>query len=174
MTKLYEFQSYVFKHKPDIVVVNESWLKKSILSSEILPDNSYNIIRADRSEKTHPWDPSDPKKFRKNGGGIFIAHRKDVGIESTEVGFVKVQAEILTVNFKLSSGKRFSLSTFYRVGTLGIENFNLIKDYLTKLACKKKLDNHVLIGDFNFREILWPDSSTSVELHQNFVDFFMT
>ena len=87
---------------------------------------------------------------------------------------MKVKAEILTVNFKISSGKRFSLSTFYRVGTLGIENFNMIKDYLTKLACKKKLDKHVLIGDFNFREILWPDSSTSVELHQNFIDFFMT
>ena len=92
-------------------------LKNSIFDLEILPEN-FKIIRADRSGKTHPWDPSKPSKFRKFGGGIFIAHRKDIGIESTEVKLIKVQAEILTLNFKLPTGKTFSLSTFYRVGTL--------------------------------------------------------
>ena len=170
MTKLSEFQGYVYNHNPDIIVVNESWLKKSILSPEILPDEYYKIIRADRTGKTHPFDPCHPKKFRKFGGGVFIAHRKDVNIESTEVGLAKVQAEILTINFKLPSGKKFSLSTFYRVGTLGAENFDLVKEYLTTLARKKKLDKHILIGDLNFPEVLWPDSSTSVELHRNFID----
>ena len=174
MTKVHELQGHIFKHTPDIVVVNESWLKSPILSSEILPTHNYKIIRCDRSGKTHPYDPSQPKKFRKNGGGVFIAHRKDIGIESTEVGLVKVQAEILTVNFKLPTGKRFSLSTFYRVGTLGSENFELVKNYLTTLAIKKKLDKHLLIGDLNFPEIGWPDSSTTVELHKNFIELFMT
>ena len=172
MTKLFELQDFIFKHKPDIVVINESWLKSSILNSEILPENSYKIIRCDRSGKTHPWDPSQPKKFRKHGGGVFIAHRKDIGIESTEVGLVKVQAEILTVNFKLPSGKCFSLSTFYRVGTLGTENFDLVKNYLITLASKKKLNKHLLIGDLNFPEIAWPDNSTTVELHRKFIDFY--
>ena len=174
MKKVYEFQSYIFKNRPDIVVVNESWLKKSILNSEILPEYSYKVIRADRSCKTHPWDPSQPKKYRKHGGGVFIAHRKDIGIESTEVGLAKVQAEILTINFKLPTGKRFSLTTFYRVGTLGNENFELVKNYLTALASKKKLDKHVLIGDLNFPEVLWPNSCTSVELHKKFIELFMT
>ena len=174
MTKLYEFQSFIFKQRPDIVVVNESWLKSSILNSEILPENNYKIIRCDRSAKTHPWDPSQPKKFRKHGGGVFIAHRKDIGIESTEVSIVKVQAEILTINFKLPTGKRFSLSTFYRVGTLGIENFDLVKSYLTTLANKKKLDKHLLVGDLNFPEIAWPDNSTTVDLHKKFTELFMS
>ena len=172
-TKIYEFQSYIYKHKPDIIVVNESWIKKAILDEEILP-KSFNFIRADRSGKTHPWDPTQPKKFRRYGGGIFIAFRKDIDLEGTEVKLIKVKAEILTVNFKLPTGKRFSLSTFYRVGTLGIENFDLIKNYLKTLACKKKLDKHLLIGDFNFPEVVWPDSSTSVELHKNFIEFLMT
>ena len=172
MKKLYEFQGFVLKHKPDIIIVNESWLKNSIFDLEILPEN-FKIIRADRSGKTHPWDPSKPSKFRKFGGGIFIAHRKDIGIESTEVKLIKVQAEILTLNFKLPTGKTFSLSTFYRVGTLGIENFDLIKKYLTTLACKKKLDKHILIGDLNFPEISWPDDSTTVELHRKFLDLIM-
>ena len=40
------------------------------------------------------------------------------------------QAEILTVNFKLPTGKIFSVSTFYRVETLGTENFDSVKSYL--------------------------------------------
>ena len=39
MTKLFELQSFIFKHRPDIVVINESWLKCSILNAEILPEN---------------------------------------------------------------------------------------------------------------------------------------
>ena len=172
MTKLSEFQGYIFQNMPDIIVVNESWLKKAILDDEIL--NNYKIIRTDRSGKTHPWDPAQPKKYRKNGGGIFIAHRRDIGVESTEVGLAKVKAEILTVNFKLPTGKKFSLSTFYRVGTLGMQNFDLVKEYLTTLATKKKLDRHILIGDLNFPEIVWPNISTTVELHKKFVDLLLS
>ena len=172
-TKLHELHGYVFKHKPDIIILNETWLKSSIYDFEILPDDLYKIKRADRSSKTHPWDPSNPKKYRQGGGGVLIAHRRDIELESTEVGFIKVQAEILTLNFKLASGKRLNISTFYRVGTLGIENFEHVKEYLTSLACKKKLDKHVLIGDLNFAETSWPDGVTTVELQRKFLDLLM-
>ena len=74
-----------------------------------------------------------------------------------------MQAEILTINLKLPSGKRLSLSTFYRVGNLGTENYESVRKYLTTLASKKKLDKHVLIGDLNFPEIRWPDNVTTVD-----------
>ena len=38
----------------------------------------------DRSNKTHPID-IDSSKFRKGGGGVLIAHRTDIDIQSTEV-----------------------------------------------------------------------------------------
>ena len=104
MTKIHEF------HKPDIIILNETWVKKSILDTEVLPERTYIVLRTDRSGKTHPWDPCNPKKFRRNGG-VLIAHRRDIDIESTQVGLIKVQAEILTVNFKLSTGNKFSIST---------------------------------------------------------------
>ena len=167
-TKSYELQAYIYKHKPDIVVLNETWLKPCILNSEILPQN-YKIFRADRSNKTHPTDPHNPKKFRECGGGVLIAHRTDIDLESSEVGLKKVQAEILTVRMKLPSDKILCVSTFYRVGNLGIENYEKVKDYLVTLACKKRLDKHVIIGDFNFPEISWPDTTTSVELHRKFL-----
>ena len=167
---MHEYNGYIFLNKPAIVILNETWLKKSILDSEVLPKQCYKIFRTDRSGKTHPWDPNNPKKYRKHGGGILIGHRLDIDIESTEVSSVKALAEILTINFKLPSGKKLNISTFYRVGNLGLDNFESVKKYLTTLATKKKLDKHILIGDLNFPEISWPDPTTSVELHRKFVD----
>ena len=173
MKKMHEFNGYILSNKPDIVILNETWLKKSILDSEVLPKQCYKIFRTDRSGKTHPWDPNNPKKYRKHGGGILIGHRLDIDIESTEVSSVKALAEILTINFKLPSGKKLNISTFYRVGNLGLDNFESVKKYLTTLATKKKLDKHILIGDLNFPEISWPDPTTSVELHRKFIDLLM-
>ena len=85
-----------------------------------------------------------------------------------------MQVEILTVYFELPNGKRFSFSTFYRVGPLGTENFDLVKSYLITLASKKKLDKHLLFGDMYFPEIAWPDSSTTVEIHKQFLEQFMS
>ena len=172
MTKLYELHGHIFTTKPDVIIRNETWLKKSILDTQVLPQN-YKIRRVDRTGKTHPWDPSNPRKFRENGGGVLVAHRTGIDVESTKVGVIKVQAEILTINLKLPSGKRLSLSTFYRVGNLGTENYESVRKYLTTLASKKRLDKHVLIGDLNFPEIRWPDNVTTVDLHKNFLELLM-
>ena len=172
MKKAYELQGYIFNHKPDIVILNETWLKQNILNPEIFP-KSYKVSRIDRSGKTHPWDSSQPKKFRKFGGGVLIAHRLDIDCESTEVGLIKVQAELLSINFKLPTGKKLCISTFYRVGTLGMENYEQVKKYFTTLASRKKLDKHVLVGDFNFPEVEWPEATTTVELHKKFLDLFL-
>ena len=53
MTKLHELHGYLYINKPDVLILNETWLKKSILDTEILP-SSYNIIRLDRSIKNSP------------------------------------------------------------------------------------------------------------------------
>ena len=42
-TKLFELHAYIHDKYPDIVVLNETWLKSSILDSEILPPNLYKI-----------------------------------------------------------------------------------------------------------------------------------
>ena len=54
ITKILEFQTYVFEKAPAIIVLNEIWLKPSINSTEILPGNSYKVFRIDRSLETHP------------------------------------------------------------------------------------------------------------------------
>ena len=172
MMKTYELQGYIFNHKPDIVILNETWLKKNILNSEIF-HKVYKVSRIDRTGKTHPWDPNRPKKFRKSGGGVLIAHRTDISCESTQVGLIKVQAELLSINFRLPTGKKFCISTFYRVGTLGTENFELVEKYFKTLACKRKLDKHVLVGDLNLSDVSWPDATTTVQLQQKFLNLFL-
>ena len=63
ITKLIEFQSYVFQNCPDAIFLNEIWLEKSINSKEIIPGDSYKIFRRDRSCLSHPPDPKNPKKI---------------------------------------------------------------------------------------------------------------
>ena len=43
MTKVHEFHGYLYTHKPDIVILNETWLKKAINSKEVIPDN-YKVL----------------------------------------------------------------------------------------------------------------------------------
>jgi endonuclease/exonuclease/phosphatase family metal-dependent hydrolase len=170
MTKVHEVQGFIFTHKPDVIILNETWLKKSINSNEVLPDN-YKVFRLDRSTKSHPFDPTQPRKFRKNGGGVLIAHRCDISISSVKFTKVTVQAELLSINLKTDIGKNFCISTFYRVGTLGSENFEQFKTHFVALAAAKKLQNHVLVGDFNMAGVSWPEGLTTCRLHANFINF---
>ena len=160
MTKLRELHGFLYTNKPDILIFNKTWLKNSIIDNEILPD-SYKVFRLDRSIATHPWDSNQPKKFRKNGGGVLIAHRNDLDITSNKIDFLKAQAELLSVTFQLSNGKKFCISTFYRVGNLGDDNFREFTNYLKLLANKKRIDKHILIGDMNLNQVEWPEGVTT-------------
>ena len=115
-------------NKPDIVILNETWLSKNINDSEIFPNETYKVFRLDRSLKTHPMDESDPDKYRKAGGGILIAIKSELDCESTKIN-ISCKAEILSVELNLGSGKCICLCTFYRVGTLGAENHRAVDNY---------------------------------------------
>ena len=83
--KIYELQAYIFNNSPDIIILNETWLKPTVLSSEILPCE-YNVFRLDRSQNTHPIDPLNPSKFRRNGGGVLIAvHNEPIYISNIKL-----------------------------------------------------------------------------------------
>ena len=63
---------------------------KSILDTQVLPQN-YKIRRVDRIGKTHPWDPSHPRKFRENDGGVLIAHRTDIYVHNGDLNFPEIR-----------------------------------------------------------------------------------
>ena len=72
VTKVHELNHSISIRKPDIIVYNETWLKKSIHDSEVLPTDTFKVFRLDRSNHTHPPDPDNNRKFRANGGGVLI------------------------------------------------------------------------------------------------------
>ncbi len=77
-TKIFELNAYIHKAKPDVIMLNETWLKKSIKDHEVIENPNYNVYRNDRSQLTHPADPSNPSKFKKFGGGVLVAIRSDL------------------------------------------------------------------------------------------------
>ena len=110
-TKLFELHHYLYSHKPDILMLNETWLKKSISNSEVIP-STYKTFRLDRTHKTHPLDPQNPRKFRKFGGGVLIAVRCDLDVISTSIEY-KCSAELLGITLKFTDGKKIILQSGY-------------------------------------------------------------
>ena len=168
--KLLELQSKVFTDKPDVVILNETWLSKEHLDQEIFPNNSYNVYRVDRSKRTHPPDVSNSKKFRIKGGGVLIAVKSSLDVEHERLK-ISTKAEILSVSFGDRNSK-YCITTCYRVGTLGMANLLEIEKHLKEIASRKKFKEHVVVGDFNLSSISWADGFSSVELERRFLDMF--
>ena len=105
--KLIELHHYVESRVPDIVIVvlNETWLKESINNSEILPSNLYTIFRRDRCPDSHPIDKDNPKKFRRNGGGVLIAINNTLKANSKVIP-LKCMAKILGIQIQLENKQK--------------------------------------------------------------------
>ena len=121
-TKISELQAHIFETSPDIFILNETWLKPTIKSNEILPTNIYIIFRLDRSTASHPPDPDYPQKFKSNGGGVLIGIKRSLNLNPKLVN-QSCSAEVLSIQLSLSNKMKICLSTVYRVGTLGTNNF---------------------------------------------------
>ena len=174
VTKLFELQSYVSKFKPDIVILNETWLKSSILDAEIFPNNSYKVFRQDRSAKSHPIDDKNPRKYKKQGGDVVIAFRSDLDVKTTKFKIKgdPAKAEILSVVLTSGFGSKVCISTLYRVGTLGAENLVEVDRHLKSIAKSNSIHKHILVGDFNLNKTSWPDAQSSCSTESGFVELF--
>ena len=170
VTKVQEFQSYIFDKNPGIVVLNETWLSNEHFDNEIFPNDTYRVFRLDRSLRSHPPDPTCPNKYRKRGGGILVAVRSALVVESKRVGCV-VNAEILSVEIKIGNDI-FCLTTCYRVGTLGAQHFGEVEKHLRSISSIKKYKKHVFLGDLNLNSVAWPEGYATNEIEKRFVDLF--
>ena len=55
---------------------------------------------------SHPSDPSNPKKFRKYGGGVLIAIRSDIEATSKRIALCR-GAEIVAIEVTINGSKFF-------------------------------------------------------------------
>ena len=170
-SKCLEISTYVREAQIDIIVLNETWLKNSVADSEFLHPDRYKVFRADRSVKTHPPDPTNPTRFRRNGGGVMIAVRTDLQVSTKEIR-LKGGAEILAVEFTTATGVKFVVCTCYRVGTLGMVNHENIIGQLKDLQRRRRLSKVFLVGDFNLNGVNWSTLRGTSPIEQTFVDSF--
>ena len=171
--KISELQSFAIQSRPDILVLNETWLKKSISSNEILPDSQYEIFRNDRTRRTHPQDPNNPKKFRENGGGVLLAVRSDLNATVKRLT-VTTGLEMLAVKVNFTNKESFIICTCYRVGTLGQPHLDTLTTYLRSLTSKRNPPKLYLVGDLNLPHANWPNPSSTSPLEQAFINSLVT
>ena len=152
-TKLLELKTYMYSEKPDLVILNETWLKKSIHDGEIFDNNLYDIYRKDRSKLSHPVDENNPGKYRENGGGVLIAVRSDLEVTHKRIS-LQNGAEILAIEISIGESKCV-FCTCYRVGNLGISNHKIIRESIYRFYKSKKPKKIFIIGDFNLSSIVW-------------------
>ena len=169
--KIVELQAYAIKSKPDIIALNETWLKNSISNNEIFPNSQYEIFRNDRSRKTHPQDPNNPSKFRENGGGVLLAIRSDINATTKRLP-VSLGIEMIAVKITFPNNESIIVCTCYRVGTLGQENHDTIVNYIHSLVSKKSPPKIYIVGDFNLPSVNWSNSTSDSSIEQSFIDSF--
>ena len=131
----------------------------------------YRIFRLDRSEKTHPIDPLNTNKYRRNGGGVLIAINASLQIES-KVIHINCSAELLAIELILPNKTKIIVTTCYRVGTLGTSNCSEILNTLGKLSRKKMLRKFIIVSDFNLNGIDWGSGYTRSSIEREFLNGF--
>ena len=172
--KLFELQAYVYHHSPDIVVLNETWLKSTVNDNEIFPPESYKIFRRDRGPDSHPPDPNNPNRFKRNGGGVLIAVKSSLDLTSKRVN-KECKAEVLSLELTLKNNTKLCLSTVYRVGTLGTHNQQALQEYYSSLLRNRKYSKMFIIGDLNLPSLSvteWSTGQGVQPLSQSFLDMF--
>lgn len=133
---------FINKHKPDIVLINETKLSKN----HVLRFEKYNVLRNDRNDK-HP------------GGGTAIIIRKDIKYNTIEVSVNKNEKEKVLeytiTHLALKENKNlYIISAYARCGY----HKEFIPE-LNKLFTKLKLENpdnyYLLAGDLNSKHSDW-------------------
>ena len=70
-TKSMELHAYIYEQKPDIIILNEPWLKPTILDNEIIPNNLYKVFDAIDPLPHIQLTPIIPKSIKGMGRGSY-------------------------------------------------------------------------------------------------------
>ena len=81
-------------------------------------------------------------------------------------------AEVLTVELSLPNKNKICVSTLYRLGTLGRDNFLRLQQYYSSIFASKKYKHTYIIGGLNLESVNWENNSPSVNTQSLFLDLF--
>ena len=145
-SKTLELLAFLDFHQPHIVAIQETKIDGSIATSELFPESfPYNVYRKDRNLR---------------GGGVMLLVHKDIShmpIMELETNSESVWVKVF--DHCLSFYSHYVASWYRQPGGTS-EDFQLFRDQLDHIRNQhkgKKLPSVHVLGDFNFRDIDWPD-----------------
>ena len=95
-----------------------------------------------------------------------IGIRRDLDIVSTKLE-IQCACEILGVTLTFNDGRKLIFCSYYRVGTLGVENHGAFRNFIKKARGVKGI---VLAGDLNMPKIDWENFSSTENIDRLFLD----
>ncbi|VDI46163.1 Hypothetical predicted protein [Mytilus galloprovincialis] len=158
--KVPQIENLLTSSKPDIIIGNETWLNKDVLSSEIFPNTLFeDVFRNDR--------------VGKEGGGVLIAIKK--GIICQEV-YKSKNVELIAAQINITDTKSLIIISAYRPPNKNdLDYLKQMIIEINELKLKFKNSTFWLGGDFNLPDIKWPEQNISgsmytKELNEAFID----
>ena len=141
--KKLESLAFLDFYQPHVVAIQETKIDSSIATSELFPETfPYSVYRKDRNI---------------HGGGVMLLVHK--GISLMPITKLENDSESIWVKVFANKTSHFVESWYRPPGSTG-EEFQL--DYIRTHHEGKKLPSVHVLGDFNFKDIEWPDRLVSL------------
>ena len=141
--KKLELLAFLDFHQPHVVAIQETKIDSSIATSELFPETCpYSVYRKDRNI---------------HGGGVMLLVHKD--ISHMPITELENDSESIWVKVFANKTSHF-VASWYRPPGSTSEEFQLFReqlDYIRTHHRGKKLPSAHVLGDFNFKDIDWPD-----------------
>lgn len=140
----------------DIVCLTETWLSAKIDSCELLTcKKRYNIYRCDRGSRC--------------GGGVLVAVADTV--MSFPIHFVSA-LELVLVEIRTCS-RKLIVGVCYRPPSTSPTFVNDLHDVIHMITVRYPSSPFILLGDFNFPNIVWSNVSSYCEPFSSECDMFL-
>lgn len=143
-------EALVIDHKPDIILITETWLHEVIPDTEIAPPG-YSMVRRDRDGR---------------GGGVALLVKKGIIYSSLDAAD---GIEAVWIKTKLNNRTVF-IGGVYRPPSSPVEYILQLRRFMDSHFREK--DNIILLGDFNLPAIDW-HSHVVVDSHDASCDLFL-
>ena len=141
--KKLELLAFLDFHQPHVVAIQETKIDSSIATSELFPETCpYSVYRKDRNI---------------HGGGVMLLVHKD--ISHMPITELENDSESIWVKVFANKTSHF-VASWYRPPGSTSEEFKLFREQLVYIKTHhkgKKLPSAHVLGDFNFKDIDWPD-----------------
>ena len=138
-----DLMAFLEVHQPHVVAVQETKIDSLIVTSELFPETyQYNAFRNDRNL---------------HGGGVMLLIHKD--IQHTLLSELENDSESVWEKIFANKTSHY-VASWYRQPGGSSEEFQLFVDRQDHIRTKhkgNKLPSVHVLGDFNFKDIAWPD-----------------